>query len=279
MLIPIYKSTRTYYEASPNAIEVWATSEVESFEPIPAFRDERFRCIEVVDASAEPSHWVRAPAGTKLLTLEIPGSPVNPLVFAEIPHPKKPGAYLVRELPIGLVIAARNKLYGCELATAPTAAEAAPEIERNVVVVPPASESQSGETPQIDEQTPQVCEPNQGSAARRVCDMDGEAFVVIGEEMDSTFISDAATASEAKPVEAEPEPVIADDQVVEGVMEQLGELVTETVKAEYTEAQQRIDAAIAEAQHKAWLEHKAMAAPAPKAGKRAKVAADQGSLF
>ena len=228
MLIPIYKSTRTYYERrigadGESSVEPYATHAVESFEPIAERRDERGRCIEVVEESAAPDVWVRVPAGTKLLTLEVPGSPVNPLVFAEIPHPKKPGAYLTRELPSSLFEVARQKLHGCELAAAPAEAVELPEINRTVVVVPPASE--------------------------------------------------------AKPAEAEPEPVIADDQVVEGVMEQLGELVTETVKAEYTEAQQRIDAAIAEAQHKAWLEHQAMAAPMPRPTKRAKVAAGQGSLF
>lgn len=160
MLIPVYTSKRTYYQRHRDSdgletVSVWAETDVESFEPIPASTDERFRCVEVVQASAEPSALVRVPAGTKLLTLEIPGSPVNPLVFAEIPHPKKRHAYLVRELPIGLVIAGRQRLYGCELATAPTVAEAAPEIDRTVVVVPPAVESR---------ETPQVCEANQGSS-------------------------------------------------------------------------------------------------------------------
>lgn len=224
MLIPIYKSTRVYYrrEVHPDRVAVhlpYATHSHESFEPIAGVMDERGTCLEFMKPSKIPDAWVRAPDGTKLVTLEVPGSPVNPLVFAEIPHPRKPGAYLTRELPSSLLAVAQQKLHGCELATAPVEAVELPAIDRSVVVVPPASE--------------------------------------------------------AKPVEVEPAPAVADDQV-EAVMEHLAELVTETVKAEYTEAEQRIDAAIAEAQRKAWLEHQAMAKPRPKL---TKAAADQGSLF
>ena len=227
MLIPIYKSTRTFYERSIGddgqpRDKPYATHSVEAFEPFEYRRHEQRRCIGIIEASTEPSAWVRVPDGTKLVTLDVPGSPVNPLVFAEIPHPKKPGAYLTRELPSSLLAVAGQKLHGCELAAAPVEAVELPEIDRNVVVVPPASE--------------------------------------------------------AKPVEAESAPVVADDQV-EVVMEQLAELVTETVKAEYTEAEQRIDAAIERARQMAWQEHQAMARPtAPKAGRK-RVAADQGSLF
>lgn len=155
MLIPIYKSRQTSYQNKPGCKLVsWGITSVESFEPIDGGELIRGELRRVTEACDEPVAVVRAPAGTKLVTLEVPGSPVNPLVFAEIPDPKRPGKYLSREQPGGLLACGKSRIHGCELVA--EGEVPATEIDRTVVVVPPVVESKPVESPQ-------VCDANPGS--------------------------------------------------------------------------------------------------------------------
>lgn len=171
MRIPIYRSRQTSYQLRPGCEPAaWAVTSVESFEPIAETVEVRGEMRRVTEACSEVTAIVRTPPGTKLVTLEVPGSPVNPLVFAEIPDPKGKLPYLSRELPATLLAAARNRANGCEL-VADGQVEAAPEIERTVVVVPAAVESRG---------TPQVCEANQGSSDNQVEALADLAFAIGG---------------------------------------------------------------------------------------------------